>query len=68
MKELKDILLSKNALVYRNGYFKSLGLIGYSFDNHVLTFIEDEKYIQEIDENISCIICKKELAKIIEKI
>ena len=51
MKELKDILLSKNALVYRNGYFKSLGLIGYSFDNHVLTFIEDEKYIQEIDEN-----------------
>lgn len=67
MKELKDILVSENALVYRNGCFKSLGLIGYSFNDHVLTFIEDEKYIQEIDENISCIICKKELTKIIER-
>ena len=45
--------------------FKSLGLAGYNNDDAVCTFIDNEKYIQELSGNISMVITTKKIAKII---
>lgn len=47
--------------IKRDGEFESLKLISVRSSSNTLTFIEDEKYIEYIDDSISCIICNEKL-------
>ena len=52
----------------KNLSFDSLGLVSYHQGDNVCTFIEHEKYIQEMTSNISVVLTTRDVAKILEKV
>jgi UDP-3-O-[3-hydroxymyristoyl] glucosamine N-acyltransferase len=57
--KIKDIRL------YKDGEFDYLDFSNSKLNSKVLTFIEDERYIKNISNSITCIICKNENAKLL---
>ncbi len=55
-------------IIYRDNTFSYLDFINSNFKKGVLTFIEDIKYIKNLSSNITCVICSKEVAKMIPEI
>lgn len=55
----------KNVKLYKDGEFDYLDFSNSKLNNKVLTFIEDEKYMKNISNSITCIICKNENAKLL---
>ena len=49
--------------IIRDEKFGSLGLVGSNVNLKLCTFIEDEKYIDEISSNVSMIITNDNIAK-----
>ncbi|KAF2958149.1 hypothetical protein AS159_10225 [Thermotoga sp. Ku-13t] len=47
----------------KNGYFENFGKLGRVYLNNTISFIESEKYLKYINENITCIICTRDLVK-----
>lgn len=62
--KLTDICeLLDEAELLKNGEFTSLGLAVSRCDEKLLSFIENEKYISSLGENISCLITTEEIGK-----
>lgn len=60
--ELIDIInLLDNGKIIQNGEFTSLGLAVSRCDEKLLSFIESEKYINSLGDNITCLITTEEL-------
>lgn len=51
----------------KTGEFESLGLVGYNKGNNVCTFIENEKYINDLSHNVSVVITNEEVGRILGK-
>eukprot|EP00831_Metopus_contortus_P041238 TRINITY_DN3232_c0_g1_i2.p2 TRINITY_DN3232_c0_g1~~TRINITY_DN3232_c0_g1_i2.p2 ORF type:complete len:297 (+),score=40.75 TRINITY_DN3232_c0_g1_i2:640-1530(+) len=49
--------------IYKDGEFNSLGFVDCKVKNRILTFIDDEKYINALSEYVTCIICDDKIAK-----
>lgn len=65
---LTEILsLISNGDVIKDGEFTSLGLAVSKCDEKLLTFIENEKYISSLGENISCVITTEELSEVLKE-
>lgn len=63
---LTDIAnLNEGFQVFRDGEFQSLGLNVAKANKKLLSFIESEKFISSLSEDISCVITKKEIANLI---
>ncbi len=48
-------------IIKRDGFFENFGKLGRIYRDNTLSFINSEKYLNLIDENISCIVCKERL-------
>ena len=55
--------LIDDAVVIKDGEFTSLGLAVSRCDKKLLSFIESEKYIEGLGDNISCLITTEELGE-----
>ncbi|WP_199873025.1 UDP-3-O-(3-hydroxymyristoyl)glucosamine N-acyltransferase [Inediibacterium massiliense] len=67
-RRLSSILqMDKNIKVYKDGIYKSLGFIKEHEKEDLLVFLNDEKYLSDLEKNpnISCVICSE---NILEKI
>ncbi|EKQ57009.1 MULTISPECIES: UDP-3-O-(3-hydroxymyristoyl)glucosamine N-acyltransferase [unclassified Clostridium] len=51
--------------IYRDGEFNALDFANSRLNNKILTFIDDERYINRLSEYITCIICNSKIAKIL---
>lgn len=56
-----------NLNIYRDAEFDVLGLVVSKTKDKLMTFIEDKKYINEITNNITAVICKENFIKYIPK-
>lgn len=61
MELLEITHLIKDSEVINNGEFTSLGLAVSRCDEKLLSFIENEKYISDLGDNITCLITTKEI-------
>ena len=62
--KLSEILnLIDDSIVVKDGEFTSLGLAVSKSDEKLLSFIESEKYIKGLSDNISCLITTNELGE-----
>lgn len=60
---LSEILSLNNSLkLFREGEFSSLGLNISESDKKLLSFIESEKFLNQLSKSISCVITTKEIA------
>lgn len=55
--------LIENTVVLRDGEFTSMGLAVSKCEEDLLSFVENEKYIDGLAENITCLITTKEIAE-----
>lgn len=53
LSEMKDLKVKKD------GYFENFGKLGRIKLPNTISFISSEKYLKEIDENISCVVCNE---------
>ncbi|PNR94749.1 UDP-3-O-(3-hydroxymyristoyl)glucosamine N-acyltransferase [Petrotoga sp. 9PWA.NaAc.5.4] len=47
--------------IKKDGYFENFGKLGRIYLENSISFIHSEKYLPDIDQNISCIVCNEEL-------
>ena len=65
---LSEILsLNENFEIVREGEFSALGLNVSEANEKLLTFIESEKFLNQLSKSISCVITKKEMIDKIPK-
>lgn len=64
--KLLDIKSLINGEIINDREFTSLGLAVSKCNEKLLSFIEDEKYIKELSDNITCLITTKEIREIIK--
>lgn len=64
--KLLDIKGLINGDIINDREFTSLGLAVSKCNEKLLSFIEDEKYIKELSDNITCLITTKEIGEIIK--
>lgn len=71
LSEIKKAV-NKDIRLVKDGWFNSFALLNGSLkrDNILLSYIEDEKYLPDLISNneISCIICKDDILKQVEKV
>lgn len=61
MKLSEVVCLEKDLKLKNDGEFEVLGLVNTIINRKTLSFIESEKYIKDLSENITCVFLKKEL-------
>ncbi len=61
LSEISSIL--EDAELKLDGEFDKLALVTSKTDRDAMVFIEDRKYIENIDQNVTCVICSQELYK-----
>lgn len=64
--KLLDIKSLINGEIINDREFTSLGLAVSKCNEKLLSFIEDEKYIKELSDNITCLITTKEIGEAIK--
>lgn len=47
--------------IKKDGFFENFGKLGRIYLENSISFIHSEKYLPDIDQNISCIVCNEEL-------
>ena len=65
LSELENIIEELN--IINDGEFTSLGLAISETNEKLLSFIEDEKYINKLAQNITCIITTSDISKKLDK-
>ena len=47
--------------IKKDGFFENFGKLERIYLENSISFIHSEKYLSDIDQNISCIVCNEEL-------
>lgn len=66
--KLSESILYENEVLLSDGEFEKLDLLKSTSSKKILSFLDSEKFLAETEnDNVSCIICKKELVSLLPK-